>query len=583
MKRQQLLSGLLAAALCFGSVPTALAVSSPETVIAAQQSSTADRQADLATLLDTLSQHPDLYHANSKQVFDAKIAQIQANLGQMSDLDFAIALSELTTLTQDSHTSVSIGSAVSSQVHILPIRVTAVDEGILLTRVPASAKAALGGILTAVDGVPVDTIYQKILPMLGGDNTVYRDRKFLQTFYIYEILAHYGVLSSPKGIELTVQKGNQVQKVTVDAVNRSALQGMQFARIGRTQPATAADSSKLYFAKALDARTLYIQYNSCKEDPDLPMKTFVQQVVDQLDDNGYDRVILDLRNNGGGSDGVLVPLLYVLEERCQQDGLAFYTLIGSSTFSSALINAVECKQAGATLVGTPTGGSVDHFGAVRPFQLEHSGLTVSCSTRFLDLGPILPAAQPYDVQPLQPDLLVPQTRADYLAGVDTAVQAILSRTDDARPAASACSRGALAVQLGRDYAARTGQALNNPDLSFGDVCTISYTAPYISWAVQAGVMSGDSSAVFAPDRTVTRQELAVVLSRYAAYCGHPLTASRAVSYSDRSAVASWAQDAVQAMVSTGVLSLQDGAFQPSQPVTRAQADAALAALDAQIA
>lgn len=50
----------------------------------------------------------------------------------------------------------------------------------------------LFGLLTAVNSVSINEIYQKMLPMLGRDNTVYRNRKFLQTFYIYEILAHYG-------------------------------------------------------------------------------------------------------------------------------------------------------------------------------------------------------------------------------------------------------------------------------------------------------------------------------------------------------------------------------------------------------
>lgn len=578
MKR--LISGLLTAALCLGSVPTALAVTTTQTVTAgASSDQTSARRADLQTLLDTLAQHPDLYHANSKQVFDAKAAEIQSDLAQMSDVDFALALCELAALAQDSHTSVSIGSQISGQVRVLPIGATVVDEGILLTRLPKANESALGGILTAINAVSMNEIYQKMMPMLGGDNAVYQHRKFSQAFYIYEILAHYGVLSDPNGVELTIQQGDQVQKITVDAVDRTTLSKMQLARLERKAPATAPDKKKLYFAKALDARTLYIQYNSCKEDPKLPMQTFTQQVVDQLDDKGYDRVILDLRGNGGGSDGVIIPLLHVLEERHKQDGLAFYTLIGSGTFSSALINAVECKQAGATIVGTPSGGSVDHFGAVRPFTLEHSGLQVSCSTKFIDLAPLLPAAQSYDVQPFEPDVLAPQTRADYLAGVDSAVQAILSRTDDAGQPAANLSRGALSVQLGRDYAARTGTALNNPDTSFGDVCIIAYDAPYISWAVHAGLMVGDSATVFAPNRAVTRQELAVVLSRYAALCGHPLTADGAVSITDKASIASWAQDAVQALVSRKVLTLTDGAFAPSQTVTPDQADAAVRALD----
>ena len=183
------------------------------------------------------------------------------------------------------------------------------------------------------------------------------------------------------------------------------------------------------------------------------------------------------------------------------------------------------------------------------------------------------------MQPFEPDVLAPQTRANYLVGVDSAVQAILSRTDDAGQPAANLSRGALSVQLGRDYAARTGTALNNADISFGDVCIIAYDAPYISWAVHAGLMLGDSTAVFAPDRPVTRQELAVVLSRYAALCGHPLTADGTVTITDKASIASWAQDAVQALVSRKVLTLTDGAFAPSQTVTPAQADAAVRALD----
>lgn len=578
MKR--LISGLLTAALCLGSVPTALAVTTTQTVTAGASSDlTSARRADLQTLLDTLAQHPDLYHANSKQVFDAKAAEIRSGLAQMSDVDFALALSELAALAQDSHTKVSIGNVLGQTVRMLPLGVTVVDEGLLLTDVPAACKDVLGGILTAVNGVSMDKIEQALTPMLGGDNQVYRHQQFAQTFYVYEILEHYGVLSSPEDIELTVQQGDRTLTVTVDALTNDALAQLDVARLERTEPSTAADKSKYYFAKPLDARTLYIQYNRCQEDPALPMKTFVPQVQSQLDQGGYDRVILDLRNNGGGSDGVLVPLLFVLEERHKQDGLAFYTLIGAKTFSSALINAVECKQAGATLVGTPTGGSVDHFGAVRPFTLEHSGLQVSCSTKFIDLAPLLPAAQSYDVQPFEPDVLAPQTRADYLVGVDSAVQAILSRTDDAGQPAANLSRGALSVQLGRDYAARTGTALNNADISFGDVCIIAYDAPYISWAVHAGLMLGDSTAVFAPDRPVTRQELAVVLSRYAALCGHPLTADGTVTITDKASIASWAQDAVQALVSRKVLTLTDGAFAPSQTVTPDQADAAIRALD----
>lgn len=61
-------------------------------------------------------------------------------------------------------------------------------------------------------------------------------------------------------------------------------------------------------------------------------------------------------------------------------------LIGETTFSSAIINAVELQEMGAALVGDLTSGSVDHFGSVGSFRLPNSGLQVGCSGSILIWG-----------------------------------------------------------------------------------------------------------------------------------------------------------------------------------------------------
>ena len=66
--------------------------------------------------------------------------------------------------------------------------------------------------------------------------------------------------------------------------------------------------------------TYYIQYNSCREDPELPMETFAAQVEQDLSAGEYRRVIVDLRNNGGGSDGGSGPCFQVLR-RAMDRGL----------------------------------------------------------------------------------------------------------------------------------------------------------------------------------------------------------------------------------------------------------------------
>lgn len=530
----------------------------------------AARKADLALLLKTLeSKHPNMYTKNDKSVFEKKLTEIQGELNIMSDFDFSIAVSELTALIGDSHTKASIGSVLGEQAHFLPISVTPVKEGLLITAVPEAYKQVLGGILTSINGMSMDEVKQKIMPMLSYDNDVYLERQFAGTFYVYEVLAHYGVLSSAENISLGITLGGQVENIQVNAVDSKAMKEMTVSRLECPIPETAKDKSKIYFSKPLDEQTLYIQYNSCFEDENLPMETFAAEVEEAIAQKGYKRVILDLRYNGGGSDGVIIPLMYVLEEKYQQDGVQLYTLIGSNTFSSALINSVMLKQAGAVMVGTPTGGSVDHFGSVSDFELPNSKINIQYSNKFIDLASVLEAAKPYGIESFSPDILAEQTREDYLLGKDTALEAILADTENKTVPQSKLTRAALAVKLGRDYTTRTGNELESLENNFEDVTRLSYFMPYVAWANTNHIMIGKNETTFAPNQTLTHGELAVVLMRYAKLLGISLNnlPKTSTEILDSSAVPSWEKDAVNTLGGTAVLPLDEGMFKPEEVVS----------------
>lgn len=69
---------------------------------------------------------------------------------------------------------------------------------------------------------------------------------------------------------------------------------------------------------------------------------------------------------------------------------------------------------------------------------------------------------------------------------------------------------------------------------------------------------------------VTRQELAAVLSRYAAFRG-PAVSRRRDMLPGRmpASIAPWALDAARSLAEAGVLPLKNGAFQPRGTVARA--------------
>ena len=155
------------------------------------------------------------------------------------------------------------------------------------------------------------------------------------------------------------------------------------------------------------------------------MEDFAALVAKDLEAGKYARVLLDLRNNGGGSDGVLYPILMWAAGLVRQ-GHTVYGLIGEATFSSTIINAVEIQELGGILAGSPTSGSADHYGSTRGFTLPHSGIRVSCSQKFIDLETLFEAGVGLGVESLTPDLPVEQTLTDALAGRDTLVDGELA-------------------------------------------------------------------------------------------------------------------------------------------------------------
>jgi hypothetical protein len=84
-----------------------------------------------------------------------------------------------------------------------------------------------------------------------------------------------------------------------------------------------------------------------------------------------------------------------------------------------VLNAWQlATEAGASLVGEPTGGKPNHVGEIRRMQLPFSGLSLYCSTKTFRLVPGDPPS-------LEPDLLVPTTFEDVLAGRDPVMAAVL--------------------------------------------------------------------------------------------------------------------------------------------------------------
>jgi len=108
--------------------------------------------------------------------------------------------------------------------------------------------------------------------------------------------------------------------------------------------------------------------------------------------------------------------------------------------------------------------------------------------------------------------------------------------------------------------------------SFTDVSSDKWYAPAVEWAYKNGVTGGIGEGKFAPERKVTREQIAKFLCSYAESKGALLPEGADLSaYPDSQSVSSWAKDYLSRAVALGLIKGTDGnKLSPLSNATRAQ-------------
>ncbi len=112
---------------------------------------------------------------------------------------------------------------------------------------------------------------------------------------------------------------------------------------------------------------------------------------------------------------------------------------------------------------------------------------------------------------------------------------------------------------------------------FTDVAADDWYATAVNWAAASGITSGTGDGNFSPNTAITREQLAAILMNYAQYKGQDVSARATLdTYSDATAISSWANDVMSWAVAEGLLTgVTADTLQPQGAATRAQVAAIL--------
>jgi len=107
--------------------------------------------------------------------------------------------------------------------------------------------------------------------------------------------------------------------------------------------------------------------------------------------------------------------------------------------------------------------------------------------------------------------------------------------------------------------------------SFSDIAVGEWYSDAVIWAKHAGVAAGYVSGAFGPNETVTREQLAVFLWRYAGYKGMEIADGVVGGFDDAYKISVWALDGVKHAVGVGLMTGKGGdLLDPSGKASRAE-------------
>lgn len=119
----------------------------------------------------------------------------------------------------------------------------------------------------------------------------------------------------------------------------------------------------------------------------------------------------------------------------------------------------------------------------------------------------------------------------------------------------------------------------SPDVTvaslFSDIPERSWAYTAAAWAKAVGVAAGYSDGTFGPGDSVTREQLAVFLYRYAVYKGQPVAQGVVDLYDDASYIHSWALTGMKHALGAGLMTGNGKSLSPLGLASRAQLAAVL--------
>ena len=397
---------------------------------------------DLRYMAEELpKRHRNLFHAMTREQFETAVKSLNERIPSLTRNQVIVELTRIVAMVKDGHTSIAgLMSDPKIGFRSYPLSLHFFKDGLFVMTADREHSAAVGARVLKIGNASAEQAYNAIKGLVFHDNDNEFGLKASAPFVLVtpEVLHAVGLVEDMEKAQFVVERDGKQMTIELKPVVRTAdeahsvwdylkPQGWVDARDSASAPTPLWLKNVrdlFWFEYLADSKTVYVQFNGVADKENETVADFSKRLFTFVEKNPVDRLILDLRWNGGGNNYLNKPLILGLIKSKLDERGKFFTIISRYTFSAAqnLVNELE-KYTNTIFVGEPTGENVNFYGDAARIELPNSKLIVRASTLWWQ------NLDPRDRRLWTgPQIAAELTSKDYFTNNDPALKAILNYT-----------------------------------------------------------------------------------------------------------------------------------------------------------
>ncbi len=344
-------------------------------------------QEDLKFLQETVhNDYSFLFKKTTAAAFDKSVEKLHHEIPNLQEHEIVIGLARLVSSFKYGHTVLGFRYQPYA-FHQLPINLYQFNDGVFIQGAHKDYEKTLGARVVAVGGVSIEEALKAIYPVVPAEN----DQFFKAYAGLYlsspEVLHAQGIIKKYSDtVQFTLEKNGKTFTQSFKSLPKGERVPTSYGLILQdsiwldsrdqgTTPHYLKNLDKIYYYEYLpEQKTVYVRHSQIQDDPSEDIPTFYNRVFNFIETNDVERLVIDVRLNGGGNNYKNKPIITGILKSKKIDKVGkLFVIIGRRTFSACqnLVNEMS-NYTNAIFIGEPTSENINFYGDNNRVELPNS-------------------------------------------------------------------------------------------------------------------------------------------------------------------------------------------------------------------